>query len=1190
MTGLANPLAYEQPLIAGSGGGGKSGSGASARVAQEAPESLRSKAYARVVDLVCEGEIEGLVGGLKSVYLDDTPIQNADGSYNFTGVSLQTRSGTQQQSYIPGFSSVENEVSVGIECKAGQPVVRTITDADVNAVRIKVSIPQLTLQDTTNGDLGGTSVSYAIDVQSKGAGFTQVLVDTVTGKTTSRYQRSYYLALSGSAPWDIRLRRITPDATQSSLQNKTSFDSYTEVIESKLRYPNSALMALRVDASQFPTIPRRSYDLKLLKVRVPSNYDPATRSYAGVWNGSFKIAWTDNPAWCFYDLVTSSRYGLGSYVPESQVDKWALYRVARYCDELVPNGLGGVEPRFTCNLYLQSREQAYKVVQDMASIFRGMAYWAGGAITVTQDAPQDPLHQFTAANVVDGEFSYQGSSAKARHTVALVSWLDPLDFYRQKVEYVEDPAGIARYGVVQADVVAMGCTPRGQAHRVGKWLLYSEQSESEIITFRTGLDGAVVRPGDVIKVADASRGGARLGGRIAQSTTTSVTLDQDPPAAMVSGASGTSTSPWRLSVVLPTGEIQERAVGSRTARTLGVTSAFTAAPQVGAIWVLASQDVEAQLFRVVQVAESEPGIHEVTALAHNPAKYTAIEQDLALQPRDITLLSAAPAAPTGLQVSESLYRVKDQALVLVQLAWEQVFGAQEYQVSYRVGSGNLVTLPRTASTYLEIRNADAGDYQVSVRAVGVTGKLGGAAQLTQTILGKLAPPDDVQEFVVTRRTTDLLLSWKANTDADLAGYEVRVGAGWDAGVLVGQTAGTQLVHDQSEAGLFNYHIRAFDTSGKYSTHVTTFALTLLAPQVVRQFDVVQSSNRLEFRWLPNPEAEVVAYELREGAAWDTSIFLAEVRSSSYTLPSGFDGERKFWIKAIASPGIYSDKAAFVSTVVAQPQNANLLFTVDAMAGGFPGVKHFATVESVGSSQVLRMDSGVSQSEYLFEVTLPASFRAQNTILASIGATLDDRESWQSSNYNWASSAAQRQWTYDGSLKSIEARFQLAQETGLQAGELYGWRLSGGLDGAVGAITNAAATESKGVSYGQGRYGQGLRVRDTTRVSWPVAIPAQFHTVFWFVPEQVTTCVIWAAIGAGVSLLVGYDALEGVFFLEDHLYRQVRLAYPLAVGDRLCLGVCQTAADRRLFVGKMGGEVKSAQAELVPVAGYTTLRL
>lgn len=557
-------------LIIGAGGGGKGGGGASARVAQEAPDSLRSKAYARVVDLISEGEIEGLVDGLQSVYLDDTPIQNADGTTNFSGVTLETRDGTQQQSYVPGFSSVENEVPVGVEIKASQPVVRSITDPDVDAVRIKVSVGQLTNQDTTNGDLNGSSVSFSIDRQVSGGGFVEVINDTISGKTTTKYQRSYYVPLTGNGPWEIRVRRITADSTSSAIQNKTYLDSYTEVVESKLRYPNSALVALRVDASQFSAIPRRSYDMKLLRVRVPVNYDPGTRTYSGVWNGNFKIAWTDNPAWCFYDLVTSTRYGLGGYIPESQVDKWALYRVAQYCDQLVPNGLGGFEPRFTCNLYLQTREQAYKVVQDMASIFRGMVYWSGGAITVTQDAPSDAVYQFAPGNVVDGEFAYQGSSAKARHTVALVTWNDPDDFYRQKVEYVEDAAGIARYGIVQSDVVALGCTARGQAHRVGKWLLFSEQSESEIVTFRTGLEGAVVRPGDVIKVADPVRGGMRLGGRIAAATASTVTLDQELPADL----------PWRLSVVLPNGTVEERLVGPVSGRTLTVTIPFSLVPKL----------------------------------------------------------------------------------------------------------------------------------------------------------------------------------------------------------------------------------------------------------------------------------------------------------------------------------------------------------------------------------------------------------------------------------------------------------------------------------------------------------------------------------------------------------------------------------------------------------------------------------
>jgi predicted phage tail protein len=1163
-------------LIIGAGGGGKGGGGASARVAQEAPDSLRSKAYARVVDLISEGEIEGLVDGLQSVYLDDTPIQNADGTTNFSGVTLETRDGTQQQSYVPGFSSVENEVPVGVEIKASQPVVRSITDPDVDAVRIKVSVGQLTNQDTTNGDLNGSVVSFSIDRQVSGGGFVEVINDTISGKTTTKYQRSYYVPLTGNGPWEIRVRRITADSTSSAIQNKTYLDSYTEVVESKLRYPNSALVALRVDASQFSAIPRRSYDMKLLRVRVPVNYDPGTRTYSGVWNGNFKIAWTDNPAWCFYDLVTSTRYGLGGYIPESQVDKWALYRVAQYCDQLVPNGLGGFEPRFTCNLYLQTREQAYKVVQDMASIFRGMVYWSGGAITVTQDAPSDAVYQFAPGNVVDGEFAYQGSSAKARHTVALVTWNDPDDFYRQKVEYVEDAAGIARYGIVQSDVVALGCTARGQAHRVGKWLLFSEQSESEIVTFRTGLEGAVVRPGDIIKVADPVRGGMRLGGRIAAATASTVTLDQELPADL----------PWRLAVVLPNGTVEERLVGPVSGRTLTVTIPFSSVPQVDAIWMLASSIIEPQLFRVVSVAERDPGVHEVTALAHNPSKYAAIEEGLALQPRSITVLSDIPPPPTGLAMQESLYRVKDQAQVLVQVSWTEVQTAIAYRLSYRVAGGNFVSLPLTSANYAEIRDAQEGQYEFSLRAIGITRKESIPTTLSATVLGKTLPPSDVTGFTVQRRVSDLMIAWDELQDADLSGYEVRVGPGWDNAQLVAKTSGTQMLHDQSAAGQYPYHIRAIDTSGNYSARVTTFVLNLLAPSTVRQFDVVQSANRLEFRWQPNPEPEVVGYELREGAAWDASLFVAEVKSTSYTLPSGFDGERKFWIKAIASPGIFSDTPTFVSTVVAQPQNANLILARDEQALGFPGTKHFASVVSVNGRNVLRMSTGAQTAEYLFELDLVSPIRAQNTLLNSLGASVDDRTTWLEANFPWASDAAKRQWAYDGAIANVDARFQIAREDALQAGEIYGWRLNG----STGGLGNPLLSQAASVSYGAGRYGDGLMVKDTTRVAWSVSIPDVFHTSFWFAPSEITTCVIWAATGSSGQLLVGYDASNGSFFLEDHLARRVSVAFAVSITDRICLGVCQTASERRLFAGRMGGDVDSASAAIAPVGTFTSLRL
>lgn len=806
-------------LIRGAGGGGgKGGGGGSGRVAVEAPDSLRSKAFAQVLDLVSEGEIVGLVDGAKSIYLDETPLQNADGSYNFQGVEITTRTGTQAQDYIPGFPSVESETPVGVEVKASASVTRQVSNPEIDAVRVRISIPQLTEQNTTNGDLNGASVEYAIDVQSNGGGFVTVLTDVVRGKTTSKYERSYRVPLSGSAPWDVRVRRITPDSTKTSLQNKTVWESYTEIIDAKLRYPNSALVGIKVDSSQFNSIPVRAYDVKLLKVKIPTNYDPVARTYSGIWNGTFKVDWTDNPAWCFYDLLTNDRYGLGDLIDSTQVDKWALYQVARYCDELVADGFGSFEPRFTCNMYIQSRAEAYRVIQDMASIFRGMVYWQSGAVTVSQDAPADPVYLFTPANVIGGQFSYSGSSAKARHTVALVSWNDPDDFYRQKVEYVEDAAGIARYGIIQTQVSAIGCTSRGQANRVGRWLLFSEQSESEVVIFKTGIEGAVVRPGQIIKVADPVRAGVRRGGRVAAATSTTITLDS--PITLSGGG-------HRLSVILPTGAVEERDVAGISGSVITVTAAFSQLPKAGAIWVVQSPTLEAQTFRVISAVEADDGI-EVNALAHNPNKYASIEQGLVLQPRQISALSINPDAPQNILITETLYESAAEVKTLISVSWDAVLGATSYLVSYKVGDGNFVNLSETSSNNVEVRDATDGLYTFRVVAVNAVGKRSSAATKTQTILAQTAPPADVQNFSLIPVAGMAYLSWDAATDLDvLVGGTVRIrwtpktsGQDWNEAVdILPAMSGNQR---SAQAPLLSgtYMARFIDSSGNTSLNTT----------------------------------------------------------------------------------------------------------------------------------------------------------------------------------------------------------------------------------------------------------------------------------------------------------------------------------------------------------------------------------
>ena len=904
-------------LISGSGGGGGGGGGgvATARAPVEAADSLRSQSFARILDLIGEGEIEGLVNGMQSVYLDGTPLQNADGSMNFSGVSISMVNGTQVQSPLAGFPDTESETSVGVEVVYATPIIRTISDATVDAARVRIAFPGLLSSNSTTGDISGTSVQIAIDVQANGGGYvaqdlgltwqdssmpaiatavgieigvtwspsgstdidgnvtwasvtyvvqyrvvgagswtthatdslqsgdgsriyqitelalalyeaqvvyssgdggvslsdfrilTATFSDTITGKTTSSYQRAYRIPLTGSAPWDIRVRRLTADSISSNLRNKTVWDSFTKITDERFSYPNSAIVAISIDSKQFSTIPTRGYDMKLLRVQIPSNYNPVTRVYTGVWDGTFTIAWTDNPAWCFYDLLTTARYGLGNYLTTAQVDKWALYTIGQYCDELVPNGLGATEPRFTCNLYLQTREEAFKVIVTMASIFRGMAYWAAGAITAVQDAPTDPVYLFSEANVEGGLFTYSGSAKNARHTVALVTWNDPADGYNQKPEYVEDLTSIARYGVIQTSVTAVGCTSRGQAHRVGGWILYSERLETEGVMFRCGMDGIYLRPGDIFSVQDQHRAGLRFSGRILSATASSVTIDS--PVTIVLGQT------YTLKIVMPDGTLSSKTLTNA----VGATSVFTVSvdyavvPQYPSVWMLTSTNLSPQTFRALAITEVEKHLYEVSGIEHNATKYDFVEDGLTLVTPKTTTISLVPAAPDNLIISEYMVKRQSGVKVVVSIAWDSVPTAARYRIQWRRDSGNYATI-ETGSAYYDLTDALEGFYEVRVQAVNVLDAPSLYSVASMQILGKTLPPEDVVGFGVARATSSILFVWDAVTDVDLDHYELRYGATWEVGVPLGSTINTQYSSSSNAGGTFL--IKAVDTTGNKS--------------------------------------------------------------------------------------------------------------------------------------------------------------------------------------------------------------------------------------------------------------------------------------------------------------------------------------------------------------------------------------
>lgn len=821
-------------LIRGAGGG-KDGGGS--HVATEDPDSLQSKAYATVVDLLCEGEIEGLVNGAESIFLDGVPLLNPDGTFNFQGVTWASTNGTQSQVHLPGFDDVLSEIEVGQKIGFYFPITRQITNETVDRARVRVSVPQLTNQDTTNGDVHGNSVTVSVWLQPSGGSFQKIKSRTISGKSSGKFEVELDFDLTGSAPWNVRVQRDTPDSLSQASINDVYLESYTEIVDSKLRYPNSAIVALRVDSQNFSSIPQRFYDLKLLKVRVPSNYNPATRTYTGSWDGTFQVLWSDNPAWCFYDLMTSTRYGLGAFIADSQIDKWSLYEIGKYCDELVSDGFGGMEPRFTCNLLLNDRNEAYSVIQNFASIFRAMVYWAAGSVTAVQDAPADAAYLFTPANVIDGKFTYQGAATKARHTVALVSWNDPENYYKQAVEYVEDQDAIAKFGVNEIQVVAFGCTTRGQAHRFGKWLLYTEQYESETVVFKTGLEGLVSRPGQIVQIADPNRAGLRMGGRIATASTTQLTIDADPPVNLAG---------CYIAVLMPDATVEERSINTFSGRTIFVDPPFTQVPNAQAIWILKSPQLEPQTFRIMGAKEEDDGTYTITALKHNPDKFAEIEQGIVLAPRNYTTLSGTPATPQNVKITESLYQSVADVKTKITISWDKVPFATQYSVRYQRDNNNYLDLAPVSVNEVEVLDVQTGSYSVEVVAMNIVGQKSPPGTASSEVYGKTSPPSDVFGFsLMPTGAGTATLSWNQAKDLDvLVGGGVRIrytprttGQAWKDCIDVAQFLPGSATSAMVPLVDGTYMAKFVDSSGNYSN---TEAMIVTTVPYVQALNVVDT--------------------------------------------------------------------------------------------------------------------------------------------------------------------------------------------------------------------------------------------------------------------------------------------------------------------------------------------------------------
>ncbi|MER1725147.1 TipJ family phage tail tip protein [Enterobacter bugandensis] len=742
---------------------GRKGGSSSSRTPTEQPDDLQSVAKAKILVALGEGEFAGQLTG-KDIYLDGTALENSDGSQNFSGVTWEFRAGTQAQNYIQGIPGTENEISMGTKISSVTAWTRTFTNTQLSAVRLRLKWPSLFKQED-DGDLVGYSINYAIDLQTDGGTWQTVLNTSVTGKTTSGYERSHRIDLpQAGSTWIIRLRKVTADANSAKIGDTMTLQSFTEVIDAKLRYPNTALLYIEFDSSQFNgSIPQISCEPRGRVIRVPDTYDPETRTYSGTWSGAFKWAWTDNPAWIFYDLVVSDRFGLGHRLTAANIDKWTLYQVAQYCDQMVPDGKGGngTEPRYTCNVYIQDRNDAYTVLRDFAAIFRGMTYWGGDQIVALADMPRDVDYSYTRANVVGGRFTYSSSTTKSRYTTALVSWSDPGNAYADAMEPVFEQALVARYGFNQLEMTAIGCTRQSEANRKGRWGILTNNKD-RVVSFDVGLDGNIPQPGCIIAVADELLSGKVMGGRISAVNGRVIKLDR-----VAAAAAGD-----RLILNLPSGASQSRTIQAVNGESVTVTTAYSETPQAEAVWVVESDELYAQQYRVVSVSDNDNGTFSITAAWHDPDKYARIDTGAIIDQRPISVIPPGNQSPPANIVISSFSVVQQNISVeTMRVSWDQAQNAISYEGQWRRNDGNWVNMPRSSTTSFDVPGIYSGRYLVRVRAINAAEiSSGWGYSEEKTLTGKVGNPPKPVGFIASENVVfGIELNWgfPVNTDDTL---------------------------------------------------------------------------------------------------------------------------------------------------------------------------------------------------------------------------------------------------------------------------------------------------------------------------------------------------------------------------------------------------------------------------------------
>lgn len=887
---------------------GQKGGGGSPRVPVEQPDDLQSIAKAKLLIALGEGEFAGELTA-QNIFLDGTPLEDTEGNANFSGVTWDFRPGTQAQTYIQGLPSAENEINVGSTISSKTPWVHTFTNSQLSAIRVRLKWPSLFKQED-NGDLVGNEVKYAIDLQTDGGSWKTIIDSAVKGKTTSGYERAHRIDLPESTTsWSLRVRKVSNDANSSKIGDTVVLQSYTEVIDAKFTYPHTALLYIEFDSKQFNgSIPQITCKPKGRIIRIPSNYNPIVRTYTGMWDGSFKWAWTNNPAWVFYDIVISDRFGLGQRINQQQIDKWELYRIAQYCDQLVPDGKGGdgTEPRYVCDVYVQDRNEAYNVLRDFAAVFRGMTYWGGGQIVTLADMPRDIDYSYTRANVIDGKFIYSSSSSKEKYSTALVSYSDPQNGYADAMEPVFESDLVSRFGFNQLEVTAIGCTRQSEANRKGRWGILTNNKD-RMVTFSVGLDGNIPQPGYIIAVADELLSGKVTGGRVSAINGRNITLDRDSSA--VSGD--------RLILNLPSGQSQARTIQAVSGKVITVTTEYSETPETECVWVVESEDLYAQQYRVVSVTENESNQFTITAIQHDPSKYEHIDSGALIDERPISVIPPNnQQAPKNIIIDSYSIVSQGVSIETMRAQWPQVENAISYEAQWRRNEGNWVNMPRSSINSIEVPNVYAGRYLVRVRAINASEISSGWGYSDEkTLTGKMGNPPKPVNF----RTSPLVFGIKLD---------------WGFGENTGDTLKTEIQYSKTNDGeglmllsdvpypsktyemaglaagvVFYFRARLVDKTGNQSEWTdfirgeSEFDTSTILPELSNHFMTTEAGKQLseELKWNTESIAELVnaTYEL----STDLLVRDGNAQAGIKDLRKVFANQQEAWAQEIKE--IYS---------------------------------------------------------------------------------------------------------------------------------------------------------------------------------------------------------------------------------------------------------------------------------------------